>query len=140
MTTSGETPHGPYGEQPPRHGSQYGGPAPSTTAEERNWAMAGHVGSFLAAWAALGLVAPLLVLLAKGGDSAFVRRHAVESLNFQINAFAYTVVFALLSILLIGIPLLIAYGIFYAVCVVVATVRSSNGQDYRYPLTIRFVS
>jgi uncharacterized Tic20 family protein len=119
MTTSGET---------------------RTTTEERNWAVAGHVGSFLAAWAALGLIAPLLVLLAKGSESAFIRRHAVESLNFQINALVYTVVLALSMLVLVGFVLLPLYAVFYSICVVLATIRSSNGQEYRYPLTIRVVS
>jgi uncharacterized protein len=111
-----------------------------TVQEERNWAMAAHVGSFLAAWAALGLAAPLIVLLAKGNDSAFVRRHSVESLNFQINALVYTVVFLILIVVLIGIPLLLAYAVFYGVCVILGTVRASNGEEFRYPLTIRVVS
>ena len=65
-------------------------------ADERNWSVAAHLGSFVTAWFALGLVAPLVVLLVKGGSSPFVRRHAVESLNFQINALVYSVVFGLL--------------------------------------------
>ncbi len=136
---SSDTPRDAYPSSgtPPQHPP--GGP-PVAVPEERNWAMAAHVGSFLAAWAAVGLIAPLVVLLAKGNTSAFIRRHAVESLNFQINALLYIVVFVVLSFVLIGIPLLIAYGIFYLVCVILATVRASNGEDYRYPLTIRFVS
>jgi len=55
-------------------------------AEERNWAVAAHVGSFVSAWFALGMFAPLIVLLIKGSSSPFIRAHAVESLNFQINA------------------------------------------------------
>jgi uncharacterized Tic20 family protein len=142
MTTSGETPHDPYGPQPP-YGQQ---PPPSgglpvvTTGEERNWAMAAHVGSFLAAWFALGLLAPLVVLLTKGGGSRYIRRHALESLNFQVNALIYTVVFVWLSFLLIGIPLLVAYAVFYAICVILATVRASSGEEFRYPLTVRLVS
>jgi uncharacterized Tic20 family protein len=108
--------------------------------EERNWAMVAHLGSILTAWFALGLVAPLLVLLLKGDTSPFVRRHAVESLNFQINALVYTVVFSLLIFLLIGFVLLPLYGLFYLVCVVLATVKASSGEDYRYPLTIRVIS
>jgi uncharacterized protein len=110
------------------------------TDDERNWAMGAHVGSFLAAWAALGLLAPLVVLLARGNQSPYIRRHAVESLNFQINALVYTVVFAVLMFVLIGFVLLAAYGIFYAVCVVLGTVRASNGHEFRYPLTVRLVS
>lgn len=109
------------------------------TAEERNWAMSGHVLSFVSAWFALGLFAPLIVLLIKGNSSAFVRRHAVESLNFQINALVYTVLFGLLIFLGIGLVLLPLYGLFYLVFVIVATVRASGGQEYRYPLTIRLV-
>jgi len=108
--------------------------------DERNWAMASHVLSFVSAWFALGLFAPLIVLLVKGGDSAFVRRNAVESLNFQINALVYTVVFGLLIFLGIGLVLLPLYGVFYVGCVILGTVRASQGVDYRYPLTLRLVS
>jgi uncharacterized Tic20 family protein len=108
--------------------------------EERNWAMGAHLASFLSAWFALGLFAPLAVLLLKGGSSPFVRRHAVESLNFQINACVWTVLLVLLCFVLIGFVLLPLYGIFYVVCVVLASVRASRGEDYRYPLTVRLVS
>jgi uncharacterized protein len=150
MSTSADDASDPRGQQPLPYSGGYQGqgrqplphgqPQARTTPEERNWAVAGHVGSFLAAWAALGLLAPLIVLLTKGSESAYVRRHAVESLNFQINALVYTVVFALLIIVLIGIPLLIAYAIFYAICVILATVRSSNGEEYRYPMTVRLIT
>ncbi len=113
---------------------------PTTSSDDRNWAMAAHLGSFLAAWFALGLLAPLAVLLFKADASGFVRRHSVESLNFQINALFYTVVFALLIFVLIGLVLLPLYGLFYLVCVVSASVKASEGADYRYPLTVRFIS
>ncbi|MCE3550408.1 DUF4870 domain-containing protein [Pseudonocardia sp. RS11V-5] len=107
--------------------------------DERNWAMAAHVLSFVSAWFALGLFAPLIVLLVKGGDSAYVRRHSVESLNFQINALVWTVVFGMLIFVGIGLILLPLYGVFYVACVVMGTVRASQGTDFRYPLTLRLV-
>ena len=144
MSTSGETPHDPFGEQPiGSFGQQpqpaYGRPGVATSAE-RNWAMAAHLGSFLAAWFALGLLAPLVVLLAKGDQSQFIRRHAVESLNFQINAFVYTIVLALLILAVIGLVLLPVYAVFYAVCVILGTMRASSGEEFRYPMTVRVVS
>jgi uncharacterized Tic20 family protein len=108
--------------------------------EERNWAVAAHLGSILTAWFALGLVAPLVVLLVKGNTSPFVRRHAVESLNFQINALVYSAVFFVLLFVLIGVILLPLYGIFYLVCVILATIRASAGEEFRYPFTIRVIS
>ena len=101
--------------------------------------MAAHIGSLVAAWFALGLIAPLLVLLIKGDRSPYIRRHAVESLNFQINALIYTVVCFVLMFVLMFV-LIAVYGIFYLVCVIIATVRAANGAEYRYPLTLRLVS
>lgn len=115
----------------------------ATTTEERNWGMAAHLGAPVTAWFALGIIAPLAVLLLKGSSSPYVRRHAVESLNFQINALILGLLGGLLLVLLIGwllLPLYIAYGIFYVVCVVIASMRASAGEPYRYPLTVRFVS
>jgi uncharacterized Tic20 family protein len=109
-------------------------------ADDRNWSVGAHLGSFVTAWFALGLIAPLVVLLVKGQSSPYVRRHAVESLNFQINALVYSVVFGLLMFVLIGFVLLPLYGIFYVVCVVLATIRASHGEDFRYPFTIRVIS
>lgn len=124
------------GSWPPPAGGHFG----ATSAEERNWATAAHIGSLVAAWFALGLLAPLIVLLIKGGSSPYIRRHAVESLNFQINAFLYIVACFVLMFVLIGFVLIVVYGIFYLVCVITATVRTSNGAEYRYPLTLRLVS
>ena len=112
----------------------------SATPDERNWAVAAHLGSFVAAWIALGLLAPLAVLLFKGSESPYVRRHAVESLNFQINALVYTVVFFVLVFVFIGFVLLPLYAVFYLITVIIGSVRASRGEDWRYPLTIRFVS
>ena len=35
---------------------------------------------------------------------------------------------------------LAAYGVFYVICVVMAAIKASQGQDFRYPLTIRLIS
>ncbi len=128
--------------QPQPHG--VGGIAPR--ADERNWAMAAHLAAFAAAYVALGLLAPLAVLLAKGDSSPFVRRHAVESLNFQITVLIWVVIGVAASILTLGVlllvvvPLLIFVGLYYLVAVIVASVKASRGQEFRYPLTWRFVS
>ncbi|MGQ0575003.1 MAG: DUF4870 domain-containing protein [Pseudonocardia sp.] len=126
---------------PPGPASWTGGPV-ATTPEERNWAMAAHAGSFLAAYVALGLLAPLVVLLVKGKDSAYVRRHAVESLNFQITALLVAIVGGLLTLLTIGLFgfVLLGYVAFYLVVVILATVRASSGEEFRYPLILRLVS
>ena len=111
----------------------------SPTAEERNWAMVAHVGSFLAAWLALGILAPLTVMLVHGKESAFVRHHAVESLNFQLNALFWIAVGFVLVFVLFGLVLLPLVGVWYVVLVVLASVRARDGEWYRYPLIVRLV-
>ena len=108
--------------------------------QERTWAGAAHWGCFLAAFVALALLAPLIIMLVKGNESPFVRRHAVESLNFQISMLIYGLVSAILILVIVGIFMLVALAIMWLVCVIIASVKASNGEDYRYPMTIRFVS
>jgi hypothetical protein len=126
-------------QQPPAQNAPPPGPSGVLPEQERTWAVVAHVGSFLAAYVALGFLCPLIVLLVKGNDSAFIRQHAVESLNFQITAAILTVVFAILIIVVIGIFLLIALGIAYVVLVILASVAASRGQLYRYPVSLRLV-
>jgi uncharacterized Tic20 family protein len=107
--------------------------------DERTWGMAAHLGSFLAAWVALGLLAPLLVLLVKGKDSAYVRHHAMESLNFQLNALVWIGIAVVLMLVLVGFVILPLVGLWYVGFVVAASVRANNGVWYRYPAIIRIV-
>ncbi len=130
----------------------YGAPRPAhqSSPDDNTWALAAHVGALLAsAFFGLGFVAPLIIMLVKS-DSPFVRRHAVESLNFQISVLIYVVVGAIVAVVLtlvtfgiglvVVIPIAIAAGIAWLVLVILATIKASQGEDYRYPLTIRFVS
>lgn len=113
---------------------------PGPTSEERNWAMGAHAGSLIAAWFAMGFLAPFIIMVVKGKDSAYIRRHAVESLNFQISLLIYLVISFILIFVLIGIVLMAAVGIFALVVIIMATIAASDGRDFRYPLTIRMVS
>jgi uncharacterized Tic20 family protein len=107
--------------------------------QERLWAMLAHLLSFVAAYIALGFVAPLVVLLVFGPRSAYVRAHAVESLNFNLSWLLYAIVSVVLVFIGIGILLLIALGLAYLVLIVIASVRANAGEFFRYPLTIRFI-
>jgi uncharacterized Tic20 family protein len=126
-------------QQPPGGNASSSGASGMPSEQERTWALAAHIGSFLAAYLALGFLCPLIVLLVKGNASPFVRYHAVESLNFQITAAILTVVFAILIFVVIGVFLLIALGVAYVVLVIMATLAASRGQLYRYPVSLRFV-
>jgi len=80
------------------------------------------------------------VMLTKGNESVWVRRQAVESLNFQLSVLIYGVVSFVLCLVLIGFLLLVAVGLAWLVLTIVGAVRAANGEDFRYPLTIRMVN
>ncbi|MGZ5400389.1 MAG: DUF4870 domain-containing protein [Nocardioides sp.] len=133
----------PYGPPP----GQQPGPA-GVSSDDKTWALAAHIGSLVTAWFALGLIAPLLVMLVKG-DSPFVRAHAVESLNFQISMLIYSIVGGVLAFLviiltlgigaIIVVPLVLIALLIVLVLVIIATTKAANGEFYEYPLTMRLV-
>ena len=144
----GMPPVGPpqSGPHPPPNPAQNPGayapqPHPSgLTPTELTWGAAAHWSALVAAFVALSFLGPLIVMLTKGNESPYVRKQAVESLNFQLSILIYGVVSAVLVLVVIGILMLLAVGILWLVCTVLASVKSSQGEEYRYPLTIRMVS
>jgi uncharacterized Tic20 family protein len=108
--------------------------------QERDWALAAHLGSFLAAYVALGFLCPLVVLLAKGKASAYVRHHAIESLNFQLTALGAGIVVGVLSFVYVGLILLPFVVIGYIVLVIMGGIAAYRGDLYRYPVSIRLIS
>ena len=123
--------------QPPFYYGQPGGLVPSS--EERTWAWISHAGTIVSAMVALAFICPLVIMLTKGNESAFVRRHAVESLNFQISLVIYLVACFVLVFVVVGFFLMIALGVFALVTIILGTVKAANGEEYRYPLCIRLV-
>ncbi|MGH8873769.1 MAG: DUF4870 domain-containing protein [Acidimicrobiia bacterium] len=108
--------------------------------EARNWAVAAHLSAILGAWVALAFVGPLVVWLMKRQSDPFIELHAREALNFNLTLLIYLAVAFLLALVLIGFLLLAIIGVTWLILTIVAAVKASNGQAYRYPLTIRFVS
>lgn len=136
-------------ERPARGSSDYHGdmsePQPSASPDRlpeqvRHWALGAHLSVFVGAWFALAFLGPLVVWLLKREEHQFIAMHAKEALNFNLSVLIYVIVGVILSFLIIGIPLLIAIGIAWIVLTVIAAVKAENGEEYRYPLTIRFVA
>ncbi len=94
-----------------------------------------------------GLVLWLPAVLIRSSKTAtdFDKRHATESLNFQITLALYIVAclsvgFATLTLAFIIVgPLLIALGLAAVIFNIMGAVAANDGREYRYPLSIRFV-
>ena len=112
----------------------------------RNWGMlcflAGLSGCFLP-WFA-HVAGPLLVWLFKRNDHPFIDAQGKESINFQISMAIYALAGSvLLAITIIGIFLipfyLIALYLLNIVGVVLASIRASEGRNFRFWLILRLV-
>jgi uncharacterized protein len=79
------------------------------------------------------VIGPLAVWLTRRDRDPFIDQAWREALNFGISIAVYGLV------VLVGIPLLMVGVIAWVVLTPLAAVKASQGQPYRYPLTMRFV-
>jgi uncharacterized Tic20 family protein len=121
-------------------------PAASASSDTTTWAMAAHLTALAAIFVGVPVVGPLIVYLVKK-DNPFVHRHAAEALNFNLSIMLYGIGLAIVTFVglfvffgVLLIPLFLVRAAAGFVLVIVAAVAASRGQEYRYPLTIRFVS
>lgn len=112
--------------------------------EQRTWAMIAHLSAFAMYLTGIGhLLGPLIVWLAKRGGKPFIDDQGHEALNFQISITIYAIAAVVLCftviLAIIGVPVLIALGVFQIVCMIIAAIKASDGVAFRYPLTIRLI-
>lgn len=85
-----------------------------------------------------GFIGTLIIWLIKKDQSQFVDRQGKEALNFIISYVIYYFAAGILCIVLIGFLLFPVLGIMQLVFAIIASIKAYNGEDYRYPLVIRF--
>jgi len=117
-----------------RGGGSEGAEKPTISKEAANMAMLCHLLAIFTSF-----IGPLIIWLAKKDDDPFIDDQGKEALNFQITVLLAMIVSGLLCFVCIGFILLTLVWIANLVFCVIASVKASNGQAYRYPLTIRFI-
>jgi uncharacterized Tic20 family protein len=112
-----------------------------TSSNARTWCVLCHASALLGLFFHfLGhIFGPLIVWLLKRGDAPEIDAHGKESLNFQLSMLIYDAAAVILCFVLIGIPILIVLWLLNTVLVIVASIKASDGELFRYPLTIRFI-
>jgi uncharacterized Tic20 family protein len=122
-------------------------PLDSTAApskDERMWAMFAHLSAFAIYFTGLGhVLGPLIIWMVKRDTSSFINDQGKESLNFQISLTIYGIGALILCmtviLAIIGIPILIALGVFQVVMIIIAAMKANDGVAYRYPLNLRLI-
>ena len=119
---------------PSATGSPLGSGAHLPTQDEKTVAMIAHLSGILS-----GFLIPLIILLTKGKESAWVREQTVEALNFHLAIFIGYLVRAALMLVFIGFCTAFALVGLNVVFAIIAAMKVYAGESYRYPLTIRFL-
>ncbi|MGI8889805.1 MAG: DUF4870 domain-containing protein [Chthoniobacterales bacterium] len=107
----------------------------------RTWAALCHASALLGVFLHFPghIFGPLIVWLVKRGDSPEIDAHGKEALNFQISMLIYNAVAVVFCLILIGFAFLIVLWVLNAVFSIIAAIKASDGEFYRYPMTIRFI-
>ncbi len=137
----------------------------TTSLSDRQWAASAHflalLLALLTAWmvGVAGVVGAGIIYLLKRDDSPFAAEHAREAINFNLSMLLYSaaavaigVVLAGVTVLTLGIGLIVtvpagllliiaaaAIAVMWLVCSLIAGFKAWNGEQYRYPLTLRLI-
>ncbi|MGB0264425.1 MAG: DUF4870 domain-containing protein [Opitutales bacterium] len=87
----------------------------------------------------VNIIAPLVLWLLTRNNDPFVDRCGKEAVNFQLSISLYLVLAGVLIFAFVGVILLPALMIFHIIVTLVAAFQASEGNAYRYPLTLRFL-
>jgi uncharacterized Tic20 family protein len=107
---------------------------------ERNWSMLCHLSAFAGFFFPFGgIIGPLICWLSRKDESLWIDQNGKASMNFQLSMLLYMVLAIPLCFIIIGIPIIIFLGILKIICIIIASVKASKGERYRYPLSIPFI-
>ena len=119
------------GDSPGLSGRIYG-------VEETTWCMLMHL-SPLASWSGIGVILPIVMWAISKDESDLARRHGARMMNWLISSVIYAGVGLVLSLVLIGIPMLMVLAVCGAVFPILAAVKCSKHELWSYPTAIRFL-
>jgi len=116
-------------------------PGAAPTENERTWGMLAHLSALagVVVWLLGCVLGPLVVYLSRRDQSEFVAEHAREALNFNITVALAALVCMALMVVFIGFILGTALFVGWLVLTLIAAIRASEGERYRYPLSLRLV-
>lgn len=105
------------------------------SANDKNIAVLTHLGGIF-----FSFVPGLIVWLLKKDDSPFLGEQAREALNFQITVLIGYLLAWVLAFVLVGFLLVPVIYVANLVLCLIAAVRTSKGESYQYPLSLRLIN
>ena len=125
-----------------RHaGAPQGAPASQIYGLDVNtWCMLMHLSQLCNyAFPLAGVVIPIVMWAVGRDQSPEADKHGMVIINWMITAIIMAVAFGILSVVLIGIPLLIILGVLGIVFPIIGAVKANDHVLWPYPLSIKFM-
>lgn len=117
--------------------------------DQRNLAAAAHASALVGLLGVPGVLGPLIVWILAREGRWYVDDQGKEAVNFQLSILIYGVGLALAALVLavptLGVAIVlaviagVALFVFWIVITIIAAVRATNGEVFRYPLTARLL-
>ena len=85
-----------------------------------------------------GLILPILIWQIKKAEYPSIDEHGKVVLNWILSEVIYLFASAILAVVIVGIPLLVALVALSIIFPIIGGIKASDGQLWRYPLSIRF--
>jgi uncharacterized protein len=82
---------------------------------------------------------PLIIWLVKKNQYPYVNEQGKESLNFQLSMTIYAIAAALLIFIKIGMTLLLILAGINFILVILASIKTFQGETYIYPFKMQFI-
>ncbi|MER3389907.1 MAG: DUF4870 domain-containing protein [Microcella sp.] len=110
-------------------------PTPLRPEDEKLWATLIHIGGIF-----FGFVPALVGYLVLKDRGPFIRGHSTTALNFQLTMLIGYVAGYVLAFVFIGFLVLLAVGILVLVYGIIAAIAANRGEEYYYPIAIKFLN
>lgn len=108
---------------------------PSPSNDDKNIATIIHLSGML-----FSFVPSLVVWLLKKDDNTYIAVEAKEALNFQLSVVIAQLIAAVLVWVLIGFLLMPIIWLANIALCIIAAIKTSKGETYRYPLSLRLIN
>jgi uncharacterized Tic20 family protein len=109
----------------------YASSRPWTPEEEKTASILIHAISIV-----LELIAPIIGYVVFKEKGPYVNHHSKESLNFSLTLLLFYVI---LAVSVVGWVVIWAVPIYSTIFRIIAAVKASQGDFYKYPMTIHFI-
>ena len=105
--------------------------------DENNLGFLPHLLSLLQSFMApVGLIGVIVTYAAGQGE---LKKQSVSALNWQISLLIYTIISAVLVLVLVGFLLLAILWILNTIFSIMALIKAGNGEYFEYPMSIKFI-